>query len=303
MKRIVMFLLSAAMLLTAGCAHLTAERQPEETTYSLYFREADLSDAASGDALRAEMVSLPGVDEGDPRAMAEALVRKLVEGPADATLKGTIPTGTQLLSVEVDKGVAVVDLSAAYGALSGVNLALADYAITLTLSQLPEIFSVRITVRGQDLAYRNKQVFEARDVLLSPKGDVVSTVQVVLYFPDEKGTLLGERRTLDLYEGDTQVSAVVRALENGPELDGLISVMPEGFRVRSAWLEENTCYVNLSSGQLKNMERLTGLPNALSSLQFSLCSLENVQEVRFLVDGEFARSYGAVKIEEPYVKP
>ena len=303
MKRWMILLLCAAMLLAAGCAHLTAEQQPEEAAYSLYFREADLSAAASGDALRAEVVSLPDVDERDPQAMAEALMRRLMEGPADATLKGTIPTGTQLLSVEVDRGVAVVDLSAAYGALSGVNLTLADYAITLTLSQLPEIFSVRITVRGQDLAYRNKQVFEARDVLLSPKGDVVSTVPVVLYFQNEEGTLLGERRTLDLYEGDTQVSAVVRALEGGPELDGLISVMPEGFRVRSAWLEEHTCYVNLSSAQLKNMERLTGLPNALSALQFSLCSLENVQEVRFLVDGEFARSYGAVKIEEPYVKP
>jgi len=303
MKRWMILLLCAAMLLAAGCAHLTAEQQPEEAAYSLYFREADLSAAASGDALRAEVVSLPDVDERDPQAMAEALMRRLMEGPADTALKGTIPTGTQLLSVEVDRGVAVVDLSAAYGALSGVNLTLADYAITLTLSQLPEIFSVRITVRGQDLAYRNKQVFEARDVLLSPKGDVVSTVPVVLYFQNEEGTLLGERRTLDLYEGDTQVSAVVRALEGGPELDGLISVMPEGFRVRSAWLEEHTCYVNLSSAQLKNMERLTGLPNALSALQFSLCSLENVQEVRFLVDGEFARSYGAVKIEEPYVKP
>jgi len=303
MKRWMILFLSAAVLLVSGCAQLTAGQQPEETTYGLYFREADLSASASGDALRAEQITLSDVDETDSQAMAEALMLKLMEGPADATLKGTIPTGTQLLSVKVDKGIAVVDLSAAYGALSGVNLTLADYAITLTLTQLPEVLSVRITVRGQDLAYRNKQIFAARDVLLSPKGDVVTTVPVVLYFQDAEGVLLGERRTLDLYEGDTQVSAVVRALESGPELDGLLSVMPEGFRVRSVWLEEKTCYVNLSSAQLKNMERLTGLPNALSSLQFSLCSLENVEEVRFLVDGEFARSYGAVKIEEPYVKP
>jgi len=302
MKKVLTLLLAGAMLLATGCAYLAAEQQPQEVTYSLYFREADLSAAASGDALRAEPVTLPGVDERDPQAMATALMEALMAGPKDATLKATIPTSTQLLSVTVDRGTAVVDLSAAYGSLSGVNLTLSDYAITLTLSQLPEIFSVRITVRGQDLAYRDRQVFEARDVLLSPKGDVVTTVPVTLYFLNESGLLSIERRTLDLYEGDTQVGAVVRALENGPEKDGLFPVMPEGFRVRSAWLEENTCYVNLSSAQLKNMERLTGLPSAINALQRSLCSLESVEEVRFLVDGEFARSYGAVKIEEPYTE-
>ena len=38
-----------------------------------------------------------------------------------------------------------------------------------------------------------------------------------LYFLNEAGELVPEERTLSLYEGDTQVSAVIRALENGPE--------------------------------------------------------------------------------------
>lgn len=302
MKNVLAVLLCAVLLLLAGCAGLSAEKQPEEPEYFLYYREADLESAASGDALRAEHTTLEGVGTNDAQAMATALMTKLMEGPADATLKATIPASTQLLSVIVDRGRAVVDLSAAYGSLSGVNLALADYAITLTLCQLPEILSVRVTVRGQELAYRDKQVFTSSDVLLTPEGDVVSTVPVTLYFLHESGALSAVKRTLELYEGDTQVGAVVKALESGPEADGLYGVMPEGFRVRSVWLEEDTCYVNLSSAQLKNMTRLTGLPHAIDALQRSLCSLESVNEVRFLVDGEFARSYGAVKIEEPYTE-
>ena len=63
---------------------------------------------------------------------------------------------------------------------------------------------VGITVRGQELAYRDTQTFTARDVLLSSNEDVIGTVPVTLYFLNEAGKLAPEERTLDLYEGDTQ---------------------------------------------------------------------------------------------------
>ena len=95
--------------------------------------------------------------------------------------------------------------------------------------------------------------------------------------------------------------AVARALENGPESKKLSAVLPEGFRVRSVWLEEDVCYVNLSSSQLEALPPEADLHTAVVSLARSLCSLESVGEVRFLVDGEFARLYGAVDISEPYI--
>ena len=173
--------------------------------------------------------------------------------------------------------------------------------MALTLTQVPEIGSVKITVRGQELAYRDRQIFLSRDVLLVPEEDVVSTVTAVLYFLNGEGALTPEERTLDLYEGDTQVYAVARALENGPESKELSAVMPEGFRVKSVWLEEDVCYVNLSSAMLEGLPQKTGLQTAVYSLAKSLCSLDTVSEVRFLVDGEFAKQYGTVDISEPYI--
>ena len=72
------------------------------------------------------------------------------------------------------------------------------------MTQLPDVARVRITVLGEELDYRSRQVFLSRDVLLAPKEDVVSTVAVSLYFPDGDGVLTEEKRTLNLYEGDTQ---------------------------------------------------------------------------------------------------
>ena len=297
MKRWMCLLLSAALLLLAlGCAQKTEE---EAEGYDLYFLRAEPE--MGGGALQAEKAYLPELENADSEETAKGLMEALLQGPLDGALKSAVPMGTSLLSLEVSGGRALVDVSASYGSLSGVALTLADYAVTMTLTQVPEISSVKITVRGQELAYRNKQTFVSRDVLLLPEEDVVGTVQAVLYFLDENGVLAPEERTLELYEGDTQVFAVARALENGPESKKLSAVLPEGFRVRSVWLEEDVCYVNLSSSQLETLAPEADLQTAADSLARSLCSLDTVDEVRFLVDGEFGRWYGSVDISEPYV--
>ncbi len=285
--------LALCLLLLSGCGGGTT---PPEGHYALYFQERDLRHAAGDSALRAEWVRLPGSEALEGSALAAALLEELLAGPADETLKSAVPAGTSLLSLSLEGSQATVDLSSPYGTLSGVALTLADQAVVLTLTQLPEILSVKITVRGRELAYRSKQVLTARDVLSAPEGDVVSTVDVMLYFLDEAGALTAEERTLELYEGDTQVGVVARALENGPAASGLSGVFPENFRPRSVWLEEDLCYVNLSSATLELLPEDAALGTALEALRRSLRSLETVEEIRFLVDGEFADYYGSTRL-------
>lgn len=278
------------LLLLFGCAS-----GGEETGKLLYFQERDLRAAAGGGALRTETIQ---VEETETQAVAETLVEALLRGPLDETLKSPIPKGTALLSLELQGSRAVVDFSAPYGTLSGVALTLADQAVALTLTQLPDILSVQITVRGRELAYRNKQILTAREVLVAPEGDVVGTLEARLWFPDEDGTLTEEDRTLVLYEGDTQVGALARAMEEGPLEDGLSPVFPEGFRPRAVWQEAGICYVNLSSALLAELPEPETLPRALEALRRSLESLETVEETRFLVDGVYAADYGPVQMDE-----
>lgn len=275
-------LLLVPLLLLAGCAR----EEPERTAYLLYFQEADLSFSAGEGAFRTENVYLFDDETRTSRQLAEALMGELLKGPSDETLKSPLPAGTSLLSLQLAGDRATVDLSAAYDTLSGVALTLADSAIAMTLSQVPEISSVQITVRGRELAYRERQVLNIREVLLTPEEDVVSTVDARLYFLNQEGRLIPEARTLELYEGDTQVSAVAAALESGPENRELLSPLPEGFQVKSVWLEEDVCYVNLSSALLEGLEE-NAVGIALQALENSLLSLEGVEEARFLVDGEF----------------
>lgn len=287
-KQIGLLLLVPLLLLPAGCRR----EEPARTSYALYFQEADLTYSAGESPFRTETVYLYDAETDSAPRLAEALIRELLKGPADETLKSTLPAGTTLLSLEIEGDRARVDLSPSYESLSGVALTLADSAIAMTLSQVPEVSSVQITVRGRELAYRDRQVLNLRELLLTPEEDVVSTVEARLYFLNQEGRLTAAEQILDLYEGDTQVSAVAKALEGRPEGRDLLSPLPEGFQVKSVWLEEDICYVNLSSALLEGLGE-SALQTALRALEDSLSSLEAVEEVRFLVDGEFRRDLGA----------
>ncbi len=287
-KQICLLLLVPLLLLPAGCRR----EEPARTAYDLYFQEADLTYSAGESPFRTETVYLYDAETDAAPRLAEALVRELLKGPADETLKSTFPAGTTLLSLEIEGDRARVDLSPSYESLSGVALTLADSAIAMTLSQVPEVSSVQITVRGRELAYREQPVLNLRDILLTPEEDVISTVEARLYFLNQEGRLTAAEQILDLYEGDTQVSAVAKALEGRPEGRDLLSPLPEGFQVKSVWLEEDICYVNLSSALLEGLGE-SALQTALRALEDSLSSLEAVEEVRFLVDGEFRRDLGA----------
>ena len=155
-------------------------------------------------------------------------------------------------------------------------------------------------MRGKELAYRTTQRFSPRDVLLSSTEDVVGTVEAQLYFRDSRGNLTAEERTLELYEGDTQVAAVLQGLEEGPQDRSLLPVIPEGFRAKSVWLEEHVCYVNLSSALLAELPEETEMEPVLRAMAASLKSLDTVGEVRFLVDGEYAGYYGDAPVADPY---
>ncbi len=228
------------------------------------------------------------------------MLTALLRGPENDLYQSPIPKGAALNGVTRQGSLATADFSAPYGSLSGVALTLADYAVTLTLTQIPGVSAVKITVNGQTLDYRDRQTFTARDALLFPDGDVVGAVTVSLYFPDASGNLTPEERTLDLYEGDTQVGAVAEAVERGPENRELSAAFPDGFFVRSVWQEGDICFVNLSSALLETLPDSANLSLALLALEQSLRSLESVREARYLVDGEFADYYGGVRLLEPY---
>ena len=285
MKKTVVLLCVLALLLT-GCG-VAQKMLNEGETLSLYYPAA-LADAGGGDAIDSVSIPRSNLPQEDVQAQAEAVLALLMGEYEEKPFESPIPRGTTLLSCEVKGSTAYVDFSSAYGQLSGMDLTLADYCVTLSLTQLTGIYAVHITVAGQELAYRDTNLFMASDVLLSATENVVRTLAVSLYFPDADGNLTAEERLLSLYEGETRVDVIVSALLAGPENEELQPLVPEGFTVLSARAEDGICYLNLTQSAVELLgDEKTEIFRGFTD---SLCELDDVNEVWFFTDGEYQSS-------------
>ena len=216
-----------------------------------------------------------------------ALMSALLAGPPEEELELTslIPAGTRVLSWSLEEGVASVELSAAYAGLVGVDLTLADCCITLTLAQLPGVEGVRVTVNGGGQSYRDRRVLYPEDMLLAVAEESPAEVTAALYFRREGGDQLGfELRRFRLSEDRVPVKEVLDALAAGPEDEVLVPLLPEGLAVRSAWVDQGLCTADLSAALLDLPEGRRAL--AVSSIAETLRSLDGVEQVQILIEGE-----------------
>lgn len=157
MRRRLLPLALVLALLCAACTPPGGEKTPAEGEAEVWFPTQVNGD--TGSALEREYRSLP---EEEPIG---ALLSLLLAGPEDPALTGAFPQGTEVRSWRLEGETALVDLSEAYGGLSGADLTLADGCIVLTLCQLPEVERVYLTVEGRPRPFRD-QMLQASDFLL-----------------------------------------------------------------------------------------------------------------------------------------
>lgn len=292
--------LALAVLLLASCA---VQDEPEDqASGTLIYYLAPEDDARGGDRIRSSREDLALPEDADDLTRARAVTERLLEGSAG--LLSPLPEGTELLGLEIRDRTAYVDLSEELRELHGVELSLADYCLTLSLTELEGVRAVAVTVRGRAVGQQPKQIFYQRDVLLSDMDDLLQTVEVTLYFPDADGALTPERRVLSLYEGQTLAEALVAALLEGPENRELQSAIPDGFAVNYVRVDSGTCYVSLPAASLELLPAEESEQRMiLWSLADSLYSIDSIEEIRLLADGEALELFGSVTAETIRVRP
>lgn len=291
MKRMLALIFAIVLLVSlVGCVPEPAE---PESGLRLWFTN-DLSEW-SADA--AALTACPY--EGEPTV--PALMAALLAGPGETGAVSPIPAGTTLMSWSLERGILRLSLSRGYSNLVGVDLTLADYCITLTMSQLPGVDGVQITVNNGTSAWRDRPIFRADDVVFSGAEEVPVELSAPLYFQRTGSRALGyELRIFRLREDELPTEAVLAALVAGPEDSSLTRLIPEGVTVHSARVDAGVCYVDFSAQLLQTVpadEESQIL--ILSSVVETLCGLDAVQTVQILVDGETVSQYGYVDISQP----
>ena len=286
-KRILslILLLSLLVSLFCGCGK-TDEENPVQPINCYYLRRS-MGYGEQDGVIAAQVVDL----EDQPLDYMQ-LMRLYLDGPSDPTLILPVPPDVSVLGVTVENGIATVTLTRNFSQLSGCDLSIAAACMTKTLTQFEEIDTVRLRAQNAQLAGQEYLELEEEYVVLTD-GGAVENMQVSIYFADADGRYLLELVELvnDVEEQDLP-EYLVHRLIGGPETSDSLAVLPSGTELLDIDVSGSVCTVNFSDAFMTNcpstwqQERLTIL-----AVVNTLTSLENVDRVKILVDGQALDPY------------
>ncbi|NLC12324.1 MAG: GerMN domain-containing protein [Firmicutes bacterium] len=104
-------------------------------------------------------------------SVAEAVVQELMAGPLSKDCLATLPAGLELISLEIEDGIAYVNFNEAlYSVQGSAGEIMAVYSVVNSLAELPEIEKVSFLIEGSEV---DSLVHMALDEALEPRWDLV----------------------------------------------------------------------------------------------------------------------------------
>ena len=277
------------LVLLLGLVACGRGEQEDETVYKVYYLSSSESCV--------EMHEHPVTGEGQ-EAQLDELLGYLGETPEKLEYKAPLALGFQVLSYKIDGGKLVLDVDEAYRELAPTTEVLVRAAIVKTLSQVPDIRYIAITIRGEQLldhlgeyvGWMNAEQFINND------GNEINTYElrrIKLYFANETGDkLIGAYREKHYSTNTPLERFVVEEVIAGPsgQVPGLYPTVNPETKIISVMTKDGICYVNLDSGFLTVAGNVS-TELAVYSIVNSLVELSNVNKVQILVNGEVPASF------------
>lgn len=280
MKKRIPVLLCVFALLLAGCGE-RAEVAAE--TVDIY-RVIKTDSQTDGELLRTETVERQtGVTK------LNFILQELQRPSADMELGRSLPESVNILSCSRVGSELVIELSAEYLELEGIDKTLTDYCIALTLLGAFDIQTVSVAVDGEIITPGLK----ADDVLLYDSEESPYEKQVRLYFADREGRYLcAEQHTLSVADDALIERCIMDELLRGPNDEVLTSAIPEGTRLLGISTANNVCTVQLSGEFYTNRpQTYVGERLAIYSIVNSLTALSEVSAVILDIDTMSSERY------------
>jgi germination protein M len=230
---------------------------------------------------------------GDNSLLDDKLAAVLLEGlkfAADGSDVVTPISGFELLSYSIEDEQILLDVSAGYRDLDAVQEILARAAIVKTLTQLPGITYVGISVEGQPiLDLMGVPIgLMRKDSFIDNTGNEFSSYEktaLKLYFANADGTMLVPIVGDYVYNSNlTKEKLIVEQLIDGPKETNGSPVMGSNVKVTSVITNDSICYVNFDESIL------TLYPSVKSEVTIyaivnSLVELPNVSKVQISIGG------------------
>ena len=195
-------------------------------------------------------------------------------------------------------------MSAAYRELSVTTEVLVRAAIVRTLTQLPGVGAVMITVEGNPLydSKNNEVGWMNAEQFINNDGNEINTYELArvrLYFADESGTKLIAADREKHYSTNTPLERfVVEELIAGPSgrIEGLYPSVNGSTKIVNVTTKDGICYVNLDESFLTVVNNVS-TEVSIYAIVNSLVELSNVNQVQILINGEVPASFSSTTFE------
>lgn len=290
-----LFVALGCILVLAG---LTACREEEPTgadVYQIY--------VVSNSETKVE-VHTHRMQAADEEAMLSELVTCLSTQPEKLEYKAPLAMGFEILSMDLSDGKLSIDVDGAYKNLPATTEVLVRAAIVRTLTQLPSVRYVGITVEGHQLFDNAGDVvgLMSAEMFIDNDGNEINTYElarVKLYFANLEGDkLIGAYRE-KYYSTNMPIERfVVEELIAGPsgKVEGLYpSINPE-VKIIGVTTKDGICYVNLDASFLTVVNNVS-TEISIYSIVNSLVELSSVNKVQILINGEVPPSFSSSTFE------
>ena len=287
-KLIVLFIVLVILIPCSVLVYDTVVSSNEERVDFYYM----MSDGGMG-ALK------KNIPRTDREEMLKNVLAILQEGPNADGATASMPQNLEIRSVTLEQATVTVDFSEEYLQMNDLEETICRSSVVWTLTSLDFVKNVRILVEGEPLKNQNGEayaIFNRDNVWIDTEISAETTGYAILtlYFANAEGTdLVAEERVVEVNANQTREKTVLEQLIAGPEEKGSVATIPVGTKIKDVTTtDDGTCYVNLSQEFVlkhtggEREELLT-----IYSIVNSLCELDQIDRVQFLVEGKKLDTY------------
>lgn len=278
---VLLALLTVCMAGTGGCSKKQQEGTPIDISYL----------NKSETKLVTETHYLTGADTKEN--VVEVLTL-LCAVPDNKELKATLTSGINIVNYSFDGEQVTVSLGEKYKELPRTTEVLTRAALVRSLTALPDVNYVMITVNGEPLTdgSGNAIGFMTADMFVDNTGtqqfDAVGTVTLRLYFANETGDgLVGINREL-VHNADISnvpmERVVIEQLISGPVNKDSYATINPNTKILSVTVQDGVCYINFDSSFVTAVNNVTS-DVTIYSIVNSLAELSNINKVQILIEG------------------
>ncbi len=233
----------------------------------------------------------------------EKAMSYLSAGFPELGLLPALPEGAAYYSIFVrDEGLLEINFKQGYLQSSDLQRGLCEAAMMHTFADFSGINRMYLYEEGIPLSSLNRNSVFGRtkeEAYLSFADSVsqeITEMETLFLFESRKGKLVEVKKAISrpVYEG--RGKALLLALQREAEQEGKTGLLDAGIGINAVRIRAQVCYVDFDQEFVKAYSEMGANKNYLIySIVNSLTSMDNVEYVQFLINGENPEKYNETK--------